>query len=286
MSSCASSFFPIQQTLSSPTASDMLVGDPSAASTESLDSLGPGQEEIQPDIQLEIQPEILTGSSQDGLTVGSNQNVVPSPPHLDTDHAPMMCSTLFQDLGTSPPSSFCSTPQTELATAKSLVEPLVQLQDTFKRQDPHRQQDSLQPPFSQWHIHRPAPQPPAQFQIGDSPPEQQEQQQQPNATADSVALDGDNSVAPQHTHSSERECRPPLALSPSSAASLLAPAAPPAELTAAQLVERNVATLDTSRECDPVQSSQQSSTKVLKPSVQQINQKNTLKNRLLTDCTN
>lgn len=235
----------------------------------SLDSLGPDQEEIlpemQPDIQSEIQPEILTSSSEDGLTVGSNQHVVPSPPYLDTDNAPLMCSAPFQDSGTSPPSSFCSPPQTELPTAESPAEQVVLLQDTFQCQDSHQQKDPRHLPFSQWHIHPPAP---AKPQISVPVP-----QQQPNATAVSVAMYGGNSVAPQQTHSSESQWQTPPATSPSSTTSLLAPAAPPAK-PEELLVERNLVTLDAPRKCDPVQSIQQNSTKVLKPFVQQIKKDN------------
>lgn len=263
-----SSFFPMQRALSSPTVSELLVVDPSAAPTESLDSIDPGQEEMLP----EIQPEILTDSSQEGLTLGSNQHVVPSPPHLDTDDAPIMGSPPFQASRASPPSSFCSPPQKELPTTESPAEPAVQLQDTLQHQDPHQHQDSRQLLVSQWHIHPPAPQPQAQLQI--SVPVPQQQQQQPNATVVNVALDGDNSVAPQQTYSSDCQRRPPLAASPYSVASLLTPATPPAELTAALLVERNLATLDAPRERDLVQSSQHSSTKVLKPFIQQIKNNN------------
>lgn len=252
----------MQQALSSPTASKLLVENPLAAPAESLDlSLDPGQEECLPKMQPDA------GFSQDGLTVGSNQHSMPSPPHLDTDDAPMMCSPPFQD---SPPSSFCSPPQTELPTAESPAEPSVQLQDTFQsqhpHQDPHQHQDSPQLPVSKWHIHPPTSRPAAHLQI--SVPVLQ--QQQPSATAVRVALNGDNSVSPQETHSSECHKRPPPAYFLSSAASLLAPATPPAELTAALLVERNLATLGAPRECETRQSSQQSSTKVVQQSFQQI----------------
>ncbi|XP_075904836.1 BRD4-interacting chromatin-remodeling complex-associated protein isoform X2 [Nelusetta ayraudi] len=278
-----------QQALSSPIASELLVGDPPVAPTESLDSPGPGQEEIQPEIppeiQEEIQPEIHTGSSQDDRTAGSDRHAVPSPPLPGTEDAPLMCSSPpFQDSGMSPPSSFCSPPQTEPPAAGVPAEPSVQLQDTCQLQDPRQHQDSRQLQVSQWHIQPPAPQPPAQISIPvpqqqqqQQWQQQQQQQQPPSAATASYPPDGDNSAVPQQTHSGECQRRPPLATSPSSAASLLAPAASllapattlltpaasPAEPTAALLVERNLAALDAPRECDPIQSSQQSSTKQL-----------------------
>lgn len=258
----------MQRALSSPTVSELLVENPSAAPAESLDPPDPGQSEIPP----EMQSEILKGSSQDGLTVESNQHTVPSPHHLDTDDAPMMCSPPFQD---SPPSSFCSPLQTESqessrTTAESPTEPSVQLQDTFEGQDTHLHQDSHELPGSKWHIHPPTSQPPAQLQISVPVPHQQQwQKQQSSAAAVSVALNGDNSVSPQQTHSSECQQRPPPATSLSSAASLLTPVSPAAELTAALVTERNLPILDT----PSTQSSQQSGTKVLKPPLQQNSQR-------------
>lgn len=272
----------MQQISSSPTASELLVRDPSVAPTEGLDSLGPTQEEILPEIQMEIQPEfqpeIRTGSSQGSLTVGSNKHAVASPPHLDTDDASRMCSHPFQDSGTSPPSSFCSPTQTELLKSESMTETAMRLQDTFQCEDPQQQKDAYHLPLSQWHIHPPAPQCSAQLQLSVPVPQQH---QQPDDTTVSVAFDGDNSVAPQQRHTSESHRQTTPASSPSfttsllaPACSLLTPATPPAELTAALLVDRNLATLDAPKKCDLVQSSQQNSTKVLKLSIKKKQKQN------------
>lgn len=223
------SSYPLQQALSSPITSELLVGALPVVPMEPLASPAPSERATQ--------PQIRTISGQDTHTVTPDQCVEASPLHSDPEDTPLICSSPhLQDAETPPPTSFSppagaqivrpgpASPVPQITARQPHIDPQVQCQV------PHQLQVS-QALFAQnpVPIQSPLPQPMSQVQASDPQVQVQQcfsqpqssvntplhsslsplqvsvsvPQQQPDPIAASLSKDGDDSAVQQHTQNSE-----------------------------------------------------------------------------------
>ncbi|XP_049453099.1 BRD4-interacting chromatin-remodeling complex-associated protein [Epinephelus fuscoguttatus] len=268
-----------QQALSSPITSELLVGALPVVPMESLASPVANERETQ--------PQTHTVSGQDAHTVMSDQCVEASPLHSNPEDTPLICSSPpVQDSERPAPTSF--SPQITLPGPESSVPqitaPQPRIEPQVQYQVPHQLQVS-QALFAQnqVQIQSSVSQPPVQLQVQvqvqqssvsqpqssvnpsvhSSPPPLRVSvpQQQPDPTAASASLSkgGDDSAVQQHTQN-----KPTAALVVESKPFTL-DVHPPSP--AAQGVQAHGPPAP--RECAPIQTSQQTSTKLAGPLEQQ-----------------
>ncbi|XP_069567844.1 BRD4-interacting chromatin-remodeling complex-associated protein [Brachyistius frenatus] len=268
-----------QQALNSPIPSDLLVGALPVVPMESLASPVSTDRDTQPPTHVV--------SGQDTCTLMSDQRVEVSPLHSDPEDAPLICSPpQIQDSGRPASDSFSppagpqigpesSVPQTTVPP-QPRIEPLVQYQVP-----PHLSQVFAQnqvqiqsQPTPQVQASVSQPQPQVQIQLSVSQPQPSIHtsvhsspsplrasvsvpQQQPDPTAAPAALSagGDDSAAQQHTQN-----KPTAALAVESKAFTL-DVHPPSPTAPGVQVQGPSAPM----ECSPVQTGQQSATKLAGP---------------------
>ncbi|XP_039993641.1 BRD4-interacting chromatin-remodeling complex-associated protein [Xiphias gladius] len=273
-----------QQALSSPLASELLVGALPVVPMESLASPVASERETQP------QTRAVPG--QDTHTVMSEQHVEASPLHSDPEDTPLLCSSPpIQDIGRTASATFSppagpqiplpgpesSVPQT--TAPQPLIEPQVQYHAPQQLQVSQalfaQNQVQIQSSVSQ-----PLPQVQVQVQVQVQPSVSQPQsstqtsvrsspasllvsgsvpQQRPEPTAASLSKGGDDSAVQQHTQN-----KPTAALAVESKVFTL-DVHPPSPAGQGVQVQGPPAP----RECAPIQTNQQTGTKLAGPLEQQ-----------------
>ncbi|XP_044023443.1 BRD4-interacting chromatin-remodeling complex-associated protein isoform X2 [Siniperca chuatsi] len=265
-----------QQALSSPITSELLVGVLPVVPLESLASPAANERETQ--------PQTHAVSGQDTHTVMSDQCVEASPLHSDPEDTPLICASppiqdterLAQTSFSPPtgpqitlPGSESSVPQ--ITAPQPRVEPQVQYQVAHQLQVSQalfaqkqvQIQSSVSQPLPQVQASAPQPQSTVNTSVHSSPSHLRVSvsvpQQQPDPMAASLSKGGDDSAVQQHTQN-----KPTAALVVESKAFTL-DAHPPSP--AAQGVQ--VHGPPAPRECAPIQTSQQTATKLAGPPEQQ-----------------
>lgn len=219
-----------QQALSSPIASELLVGALPVVPMESLSSPVANERESQP------QTRPVPG--QDAHTIMSDQCVEASPLHSDPEDTSLLCSSpSLQDSGRPAMATFSppAGPESSLSQTSAPqppVEPQIQYQvphqlqvsQALFAQNQVQIQSSVSQALPQVQVHvQPELQVQAQTQVHVQPPVSQPQpsahsspssllvsvsvpQQQPDPTAAGVSMGGDDSAVQQHTQNSECLC--------------------------------------------------------------------------------